>query len=719
MFQLELENQTLDGRYQITHRLAPGSFSEILGATDLQERQTVIIKALNPHLKGQPDAELKKKLVDNFQQEAEILAGLQHPHIVQLVGQGCGTDRGGRSFQYLVLENLVGGDLNKIYRKQPFTLSEALHYFRQVCDGLSFAHQRGIIHRDIKPDNLMLSADKRQIRIIDFGVAKKLSGDRNREVTRVGTDLYSPPEHNPELQGLQEPLTPAADVYSLAKTIYAAMSGTPPSEFRNRPITYLPSPLATMPWGAHLLKILRRATAERVGDRYATMTEFWQAFSALAESDYRPLVRPHAKPPFTTRPDTAPVRIPTPAPATATDSYEKVRIVVDLPEKIPPSSLPVDLSPALPAGPQQTSRWLALGMIGRGAAALTLLCLFAVLIIVVHSLLARHLPVEAAGATTIILAVLVVLIGYLGWQGYNQNRDGRRAGNLALTTFAFEVAKVNATGQITAQKKSSSRVFIEELEEDQELEMVLIPAGTFLMGSPIEEPERTASEGPQHQVTIPRFLLGRFPITQAQWQIVAQWPRVNREVDPMPSPFTGDELPVVNISYYDALEFCQRLAQITGRNYRLPGEAEWEYACRAESATPFHFGENINAELVNYDGQFPYANGPVGTTPDEPVAVGSTGTANAFGLSDMHGNVWEWCEDAWHDNYQGAPVDGRAWKSPRKTALRVVRGGSWFNPATLCRSAYRFSVPANQTREDQGFRVALTNDSSSRESANS
>ncbi len=244
--------------------------------------------------------------------------------------------------------------------------------------------------------------------------------------------------------------------------------------------------------------------------------------------------------------------------------------------------------------------------------------------------------------------------------------------------------------------------------------MVFIPGGTFLMGSPEDELEHSPSESPQHEVTVPTFFMGKYPVTQAQWQVVAGLPQVKQKLNPNPSHFSGENRPVEQVSWHDAVEFCHRLAQKTGRLYRLPTEAEWEYACRAGTTTPFHFGETITTDLANYRGtdddslrwSGSYGRGPKGIYREETTPVGSF-PANAFGLYDMHGNVWEWCEDHWHDSYEGAPNDGSAWLDSEATedAYRVLRGGSWFNNPWNCRSATRLYVNAGFRSYNGGFRV--------------
>jgi formylglycine-generating enzyme required for sulfatase activity len=263
----------------------------------------------------------------------------------------------------------------------------------------------------------------------------------------------------------------------------------------------------------------------------------------------------------------------------------------------------------------------------------------------------------------------------------------------------------------------TAQYFREDLGNDIQLDMMLIPGGTFIMGSPKEEEDSRDSERPQHEVTIEPFWLGQYQVTQAQWKFVAKLPQVNKELNPDPSRFKGDgstsltnNRPVEQVSWYDAVEFCDRLSRHTKRQYRLPSEAEWEYACRAGTKTPFHFGETITTDLANYNGNYTYGQEPKGVYREETTEVGSFGVANNFGLYDMHGNVYEWCLDDWHDNYTDAPADGSAWfssddKLSDKTGRAVQRGGSWIGSPLLCRSAYRTYVSRDNHYIIVGFRV--------------
>ena len=217
------------------------------------------------------------------------------------------------------------------------------------------------------------------------------------------------------------------------------------------------------------------------------------------------------------------------------------------------------------------------------------------------------------------------------------------------------------------------------------------------MGAPAGEEGRSDNEGPQHSITVPEFWLGKYAVTQSQYQAV---------MGTNPSHFTenGANCPVEQVSWHEAVAFCKKLSQQAGRTYRLPSEAEWEYACRAGTTTPFHFGATITADLVNYDGNYTYGNGPTGVYRKQTREVGSF-SPNAFGLYDMHGNVWEWCADHWHGNYDGAPIDGTAWLSSDESARRLLRGGSWYLYPRYCRSANRIRNLPESRSSSVGFRV--------------
>ena len=279
----------------------------------------------------------------------------------------------------------------------------------------------------------------------------------------------------------------------------------------------------------------------------------------------------------------------------------------------------------------------------------------------------------------------------------NPSVTSRKTGILPVSAVEFETVTVNAQGEIIKREPRQAEIFVENLGRGVELEMVSIPGGSFLMGSPKSEEGRRNNESPQHRVKVPPFFLGKYLVTQQQYEAV---------MGNNPSHFKGANRPVEYVNWDDATEFCKRLSHLTGKIYRLPSEAEWEYACRAGTTTPFYFGETITTDLVNYNGNFTYGSGLKGVYRERTTDVGSF-PPNAFGLYDMHGNVWEWCQDVWHDNYNDAPTDGSAWESGGNSSYRLQRGGSWVYFPEHCRGAYRYGSVAGNCSNYWGFRVVL------------
>ena len=301
MSELKLQQSRLDGRYDIVECLGRGSYAEIYVANDNAAAEgsprTIVIKALNVYLQGEPDLDLERTLVSNFQNEAVALDRVRHPNIINRLGHGTAIDLSGTTFHYIVLEYLPGGDMFALTKTRPLSIQRALFYLEQVCSGLAHAHNCGVIHRDIKPQNLLLTADKEVVKIADFGVARLDSMEG--AITRVGTNIYSAPEHNPLIQtgqldtsGLILPhdhLTPAADIYSLAKTTYALIAGESPRRFAQHALTDLPEQARDTYWGNSVLRVLQKATQTRPEDRFQTVEEFWDELADASLPPTRPL----------------------------------------------------------------------------------------------------------------------------------------------------------------------------------------------------------------------------------------------------------------------------------------------------------------------------------------------------------------------------------------------------------------------------------------------
>ena len=301
MPELKLQQSRLDGRFDILECLGRGSYAEIYVARDNAASEgapeTVVIKALNMFLQDTPDRDLEHTLIANFQNEAVALDRVRHPNIISRLGHGTAIDLAGTTFHYIVLEYLSGGDMAALSRHYALSIEKTLFYLEQVCSGLAHAHSCGVIHRDIKPQNLLLSADRRIVKIADFGVARLEATEG--AITRVGTNIYSAPEHNPLVQtgsldlgaiaAGHEHLTPAADIYSLAKTTYALLAGESPRRFAQHAIQDMPAEVSQYYWSKPVLRVLEKATQIRPRDRYQTVQEFWDDIAEAALPPTKPL----------------------------------------------------------------------------------------------------------------------------------------------------------------------------------------------------------------------------------------------------------------------------------------------------------------------------------------------------------------------------------------------------------------------------------------------
>jgi formylglycine-generating enzyme required for sulfatase activity/tRNA A-37 threonylcarbamoyl transferase component Bud32 len=627
-----LENRIVDNRYRVCRRLSQGSYAEIYEATDLSgEHRQVVLKVLNTHLNNTPDSDLEQTLTENFDHEAGVLSILRHKNIVQLLRMGEDLTDSGLPLRFMVLEYLAGGDLLSHCRTNPLTLGQALLYFQQVCAALTEAHLKAIIHRDIKPGNLLLTVDKSTVKVADFGIAKTITGRWDEESTLVGVSWYAPPEHNPLLEGRhkREPLTPSADVYALAKTAYTMIVGQSPRQFAGQQIRHLPQNVISRSYGPALLDILRRATSTHVADRFNSVAEFWTQFQTLREFDVQ---GPKAPTDVDTSGASA---IPTSLDTIQTAPRKNVsRIIIELCDRASP--------------PSET---------------------------------------RSSDFNTICNSAIIEPFA-----------------PLELKASEFDILTLDEGGRVIQRRKGQSRYFVENIGCDFPLEMVEIPEGSFPRDSLGNGAgSYTAS---RHRISIPPFFIGRFQITQMQWHMMAGLPKINYELDPEPSKFKGHNLPVDQVLWEEAMEFCARLSRETGKIYRLPSESEWEYACRAGTTSAFNLGPTITTDWVNYKGERSLNEVPRGIFRGETIPVGMLGAPNAFGLHDMHGNVWEWCLDTEGKSYNIVPIDGTSGTSKVDQERHIARGGSWAVGAKSCRSDYRISFPSgNRWNYTTGFRV--------------
>jgi len=274
---------------------------------------------------------------------------------------------------------------------------------------------------------------------------------------------------------------------------------------------------------------------------------------------------------------------------------------------------------------------------------------------------------------------------------------------LTTETFSFETVFINDKGLIEKKKPCAAIYFRQYLNETIYIDMINIPGGFFLMGSPKEEKDSLNIERPQHSVCIPSFWMSKYPITQEQWTVIMK---------SNPSRFKGSRKPVDKVTWHQSQTYCKILSQRFQKKFRLPSEGEWEYACRAGTNSEFYCGQTIISSIANYDSRYSYKQEMITDFINETTEVGLF-PPNGFGLYDMCGNVWEWCQDSWHDNYENAPTNEKPWINSTlfsaKEKKRVRRGGSWRNKASYCRSSSRSCFDADSADITLGFRIVMEN----------
>jgi formylglycine-generating enzyme required for sulfatase activity len=663
----------LDNRYQITQYLAGGGFGDTYLAQDLKlpGNPYCVVKHLKPK---DPDPHVLIIARRLFETEAQILYKLgKHDQIPQLFAHF--EEKG--EF-YLVQEFVKGPDLTKeIITGKKLSESYVITLLQNILEILAFAHQQNVIHRDIKPANLMRRQEDGKIVLIDFGAVKEIGtlivnaqGQTSLTIA-VGTPGYMPSE-----QAKGKPRL-CSDVYAVGMIGIQALTGKTPDTLPEDPNT------GEVVWrnqaqiSNDLANFLDKMVRDHFSRRYQNANEALQALLSLSPQ----LSGSNAATiPVTPKRNPSP-SANIPSPNTTRRTFLELAgfagggfIIAVLSQTFWNKSTPSANNPSPSRSLNQTPS---------------------------PSLSPEDPPPQPSPTSPL--------------------KSPSKSPSNSLKTFQFQTVTVNSTGEITNRRQEEAEFFTENLPGGITIDMIAIPGGSFVMGSPSTEKGRyDTEEGPQHKVTVAPFFMGKYEVTQAVWRAVAGLPKVNIDLNPNPSRFKGDDLPVEQVSWYEAVEACARLSRLTGRDYRLPSEAEWEYACRAGTTTPFYFGETITPDLVNYDGNYSYGAAPKGKYREKTVDVGSF-PPNAFGLYDMHGNVWEWCADPWHGNYNGAPTDGSVWDEKnndnryQKSAdllvmsrnddrSRLLRGGSWTYDPPLCRSAIRFNDASDTRNNINGFR---------------
>ena len=552
--------QILRNHYKIIKSLGTGGFGDTYLAQDLDlpGNPKCVVKHLKPKSLDPIVLSIARKL---FEREAETLykLGRDSDQIPRLFAHF----QEGREF-YLVQEYIEGQDISReLTPGKKLSESETIALVKGILEALTVAHHNNIIHRDIKPQNLMRRRSDNQIVLIDFGAVKEISVLTTNQkgattlTVAVGTLGYMPSEQNcgkPKL---------SSDIYAVGMVGIKALTGKDPESFPTDQNT------GNIIWrneaqvSKYLADILDKMVHQYFPQRYDNATEALKALNIQNNKTRRQILILGGL-----------------AGSGFVGALLIQRFNKPSPENIPTSELIPETPPKNISTPQPTPS-----------------------------------PTPSP--------------------------------RLKFPIETFTTVTVNSRGEIISRPQGQAELMTENIGNGVSLEMVKIPGGRFLMGSPDTEAQRYDNEGPQHYVDVPEFFMGKYAVTQGQWEAV---------MGNNPSYFKGASRPVEQVSWYDATKFCQKLSQITGKKYSLPSESQWEYACRAGTTTPFYFGETITPELVNYRGSYTYADAPKGIYREETTNVGIF-PPNAFGLYDMHGNVWEWCADEWHSNYDGAPTD--------------------------------------------------------------
>ena len=483
------------GKYIVEEILGSGGFGVTYKVKETRTNKFLAVKTLKPQLQEEQNFQ---QLQVQFINEVITLASCRHPHIVRVHRQVFQEEK----LMCMVMEYIAGQNLAKYIGKQgKFSEPDAINIITKIGSALSSVHQEGILHRDIKPDNILLRQEDKSPVLIDFGLAREVIQELTlQSMSYNGTLFYAPVEEY-EKKGNFGTWT---DVYELAATLYVLVTGIAPG----------------------LMSSIRKY-------------EY-----VINKND--PLKAPKQHNP---------------------NLSDRINEAVLKGMEIEPENRP-----------QSVEEWLEL------------------------------------------LKPTSDNIVYFG------------NSPVTLQVFEFDTVTVNDRGKVIKQEHHSAKYFTENLGQGITMDMVAIPGGTFMMGTEEQEIERLVKkynwdwfrkEKPQHKVKVPAFYMGKFQVTQEQWQAVAKLPKIERQLPQKPSFFKGDKLSVDSISWYDAVEFCARVSRATGKEYRLPSEAEWEYACRAGTTTPFYFGTTITSKLANYRGNSTYAKEAQGEYRGKTTFVGT------------------------------------------------------------------------------------------------
>jgi formylglycine-generating enzyme required for sulfatase activity len=633
------------GPYRVLRLLGSGGMGVVYEAEDTRLKRPIALKALRPAVATSMTARQR------FLREAQATAALNHDHVVRI--HQVGEDRG---VPFLAMQLLRGETLaDRLKRQGKLSIAEVLRIGRETAEGLAAAHEHGLIHRDIKPANIFLEERHHgRVKLLDFGLARALEAETQISQSGLvaGTPQYIAPE---QAEGLK--VDARADLFSLGCVLYRMATGEVPFS------------------GATLLAVFRSLAVEQARDPRLLNPEVPAALAGLIL--HLLAKRPEDRPP----------------------SAEVVAHALAAIERHPDLAGPEDtvIAPVPRAAARRRRRLVLL-------LAPVLVAVLAVGGFLLLDDLRRHAATPPDGK---------------GPVATDKDTPPVEPPALAIAPFSAATARQH--------QERWARALGRQAKEANALGMalVLIPPGQFLMGTEAAEIEAllkdpanqqqtwpyVRAEGPPHQVKITRpFLLGAYEVTVGQFRAFAEatghQTDAERGADKdnwrTPGWATADDEPVVCVTWNDAVAFCRWLSQREGKTYRLPTEAEWEYACRAGTTTLTYYGNSLSSKQANFDGDAPFraVRGPYLR---RAAKVGSY-APNAWGLYDMHGNAWEHCADWYDATYYGqSPVEDP--KGPANGHWRVIRGGGWFRHGVYCRSATREAYPPTGRWTNTGFRV--------------
>ncbi|MCS0609607.1 SUMF1/EgtB/PvdO family nonheme iron enzyme [Massilia solisilvae] len=659
-------------RYRLVRQVARGGMAEVWQALDLAtEAQIghgaeVALKILPPH---RAHATHEARLL---MEEAIRARRLAHQHVVRVYDWSHDSATG---CAFVIMECLDGEDLDGVLaRDGRMPLERALALLAPVGEALDYAWERhSLVHRDLKPANLFLGRDG-TVKLLDFGIAG--GALQASAPASSGTAPYRAPEAG----DLQLAPDRALDVHAAAVLLFRMVEGALPFDRNRRPAArpavlagaalevvqagFAAEPSLRPPSVTDLLRRLRRATAQQV------------AASALAaETMARQQLAVESAPA---------VAIPAAPPAASVqeqrrEQERRARASAEAEREARKEALRRRLREHLAHEAQERDR------IQQNA---------------------QRRPSHAAPLSPVAEQMMNSRLAYAA-------TAATPAPGPAVTEAPRPVHQGAATQAARGRLRDR---FLDGSSEGPEL--VVLAPGRFLMGSTEEERHAALElgarkawverEAPRHWVSIARPLaMARNPVTVGQWRqfvLGTRWKGGGDVNWAAPGFLQNDEHPVVGVSWQDAQLYVRWLSARTGKRYRLPSEAEWEFACRAGSATPFAFGADIGPDQANYDARFAWSGSARGAPRRGTTPAGSY-PPNAWGLCDMHGNVWEWVQDVMHDSYEGAPADGSAWEAGGDQDRRVLRGGSWLYHPRYLRSAVRNGFAARLSNDKVGFRV--------------